>query len=131
MLNVHPITTAFRNILDPSIARAVTVSFSHPSFVFIQQGWVKEVGLVDYLLNPGQEFQPMVNFCTLFYTTTPIIGSALFEAMLEKSDMGGRATDKLRVNLGKVGAYSHGLELLYRTLSEPGKLGKAVGECNR
>jgi len=52
-------------------------------------------------------------------------GSALFEAMLEKSDMGGRATDKLRVNLGKVGAYSHGLELLYRTLLVPAKLEKA------
>ena len=54
--------------------------------------------------------------------------SALFEALLHESNLCASVINKLKVDLGKVGAYSRGLELLYRTLSAPEKSGGAPFE---
>jgi hypothetical protein len=49
--------------------------------------------------------------------------SAIFDDLLAKTDETSEELTKLRMDLGKLGAYSYGLQLLYKVLSEPCRKG--------
>ena len=60
-------------------------------------------------------FSKLSNICDKLHA------SVLFKVVLKMSKLQGSVKEKLSVDLGKVGAYSHGIEILYRALIEPAK----------